>query len=411
MEEQNIITGLDIGTNSICTVIGLQREGGIEVIGLSTVKSEGVNKGVVSNIDATTAHIKQAIEEAELMAGVEIDSVIAGVSGVHIKGMNSKGMVTISRKDREISNDDVERAIMQAQTIQLPADREIIHVLPREFLIDDQEGIKDPVGIAGTRLEVEVHIITAAAAAVSNLKKAIDRAGLDVERIVLQSLAASEAALSADEKDLGVLLVDFGGGKTDVIVFNQSSVAHTSVLGVGAQHITQDISYGLKTPLNAAEQLKKRSGYAVLDAVTAEEHVEVPSPGGRPPRMISRRLLAEIIQPRVQETADLVVQAVQMSGYKNAIGAGVVVCGGGAQLAGIEQCIEQHLSMPVRIGIPQGVHGPVDKINSPVFTTAVGLVKLGMQYRDFIPERRTMRKKADGEGIFGKMGSWLKDFF
>jgi cell division protein FtsA len=407
---ENIIVGLDIGTTKICAVVGeLTPEGGLDIIGLGTCPSRGLRRGVVINIDSTVESIKKAVEEAELMAGVEIDSVFAGIAGGHIKGFNSRGVIAI--KDKEVTQTDIERVIEAAKAVAIPMDREVIHVLPQEFIIDDQDGIKEPLGMSGVRLEAEVHIVTGAVTSAQNIIKSCNRAGLEVNDIVLQQLASSYAVLTEDEKELGVALVDVGGGTTDIAIFVQGSIWHTAVIALGGNHITNDLAVGLRTPTTEAEKLKKKAGCALTSMVMSEETVEVPSVGGRDNRVLSRQVMAEIIEPRAEEIFALARREIQKSGYEEMVASGVVISGGSVILEGMPELAEQVFDLPVRRGAPRDVGGLVEIISSPMYSTGVGLVHYGNTHRD---EGRFGRTSSD-ERIWGRvvnrMKDWFQDFF
>ena len=371
----NLIVGLDIGTTKICAIVGNLTEDGIDIVGIGTSPSKGLRKGVVINIESTVAAIKKAIEEAELMAGCEIKSVYAGIAGGHIKGFNSQGVIAI--KNREVSPEDVKRVIEAAKAIAIPMDREVIHILPQEFIIDDQDGIREPLGMSGVRLEAKVHIVTGAVASAQNIVKSCNRAGLEVADIVLEQLSSSEAVLSADEKELGVALVDIGGGTTDIAIFVDGAIKHTSVLSLGGNHLTNDIAVGLRTPMAEAERIKQKYGCCLSSLVGKDETIEVPSVGGRKPRVLSRQLLCEILEPRVEEIFTLVNREIVKSGLEDMIASGVVITGGSTILEGMPELAEQIFNLPVRRGLPQRIGGLIDVVNSPVYATGVGLVVYG----------------------------------
>ncbi|MBI4592655.1 MAG: cell division protein FtsA, partial [Candidatus Rokubacteria bacterium] len=355
---KDLIVGLDVGTTKICAVIAEQNPTvGIDVIGVGAAPSRGIRKGVVVNIDSTVEAIKQAMAEAEQMAGVEAAGVYAGIAGGHIRSINSRGVVAVSGKEREVSPADVERAVDAARAINLPQDREIIHVLPQSFTVDDADGIREPVGMSGVRLEVDVHVVTAAITSVQNVVRAVNRAGLAVHDIVLEPLASAESVLYADEKELGVLLIDIGGGTTDVALFRDGVVWHTAILALGGDHISNDIALGLRTPAADAEDLKRRYGCALTALVPAEETIDVPSVGGRKPRQLSRQILSEIIQPRVEEIFTLVARDLAKAGLLEAATAGVVVTGGTAIMEGVPELAEAVFDTPVRRGLPETVGG------------------------------------------------------
>lgn len=371
----NLIVGLDIGTTKICAIVGNVTEDGIDIVGIGTSPSKGLRKGVVINIESTVSAIKKAIEEAELMAGCEIKSVYAGIAGGHIKGFNSQGVIAI--KNREVSPEDVKRVIEAAKAIAIPMDREVIHILPQEFIIDDQDGIREPLGMSGVRLEAKVHIVTGAVASAQNIVKSCNRAGLEVADIVLEQLSSSEAVLSADEKELGVALVDIGGGTTDIAIFVDGAIKHTSVLSLGGNHLTNDIAVGLRTPMAEAERIKQKYGCCLSSLVGKDETIEVPSVGGRKPRVLSRQLLCEILEPRVEEIFTLVNREIVKSGLEDLIASGVVITGGSTILEGMPELAEQIFNLPVRRGLPQRIGGLTDVVNSPVYATGVGLVVYG----------------------------------
>lgn len=370
---EEIIVGLDIGTTKICAIVAEQHEdGSTEVIGIGTHPSRGLRKGVVVNIESTIESVKQAVEEAELMAGVEINTVYTGIAGGHIKGFKSRGVIAV--RDDEVTRYDMQRVIEAAKAVAIPLDREILHVIPQEFIVDDQEGIKDPLGMSGVRLEAEVHIITAAATTTQNIVKCVNRAGLDVAGVILQPLASSQAVLTPEEKELGVAMVDIGGGTTDVAIFLDGSLWHTAVLGIGGNHLTNDIAIGLRTPAMEAERIKQRYGCAVSSMVRGNELIEVPSVGGRQPRTLPRQLLAEIIEPRIEEIFTLVGQEIRRTGHEEMIASGVVITGGAAITEGMVEVAERVLGLPVRRGAPINISGLVDIVNTPVYSTGVGLI-------------------------------------
>lgn len=381
----SLVTGLDVGTTKVFTVIAeVTPAGGLDVIGIGTSPSRGLRKGVVVNIDSTVEAIRKAVGEAEQMAGVEVGSVYAGVSGGHIRGVNSRGVVAVSGKNKEVSPVDVERALEAARAINLPPDREIIHVLPQAYVVDDQDGVKEPLGMSGVRLEVEVHIVTAALTSVQNVIRSVNRAGLTVEDIVLEPLASSEAILSDDEKELGVLLIDLGGGTTDVVLFRDGAIWHTGVLALGGDHISNDIAVGLRTPTAEAENLKKRHGCALTALVREDETIDVPSVGGRKPRQFSRQILSEIIQPRVEEIFTLVARDLARAGLQDAPAAGVVVTGGTSIMEGVPELAAQVFDLPVRRGMPEVVGGLAAVVQSPIYATGVGLALYGVRTGGFV---------------------------
>ncbi|MBI1921208.1 MAG: cell division protein FtsA [Geobacter sp.] len=405
----NLIVGLDIGTTKICAIVGSVNDEGIDIVGIGTSPSRGLRKGVVINIDSTVQSIRKAIEEAELMAGCEIKSVYAGIAGGHIKGFNSQGIIAI--KNREVSSDDVKRVIDAAKAIAIPMDREVIHILPQEFIIDDQDGIREPLGMSGVRLEAKVHIVTGAVASAQNIIKSCNRGGLDVADIVLEQLASSEAVLSSDEKELGVALVDIGGGTTDIAIFVDGAIKHTAVLSLGGNHLTNDIAVGLRTPMAEAEKIKQKYGCCMTALVGKDETIEVPSVGGRKPRVLSRQLLAEILEPRVEEIFTLVNREIVKSGFEDLIASGVVITGGTTILEGMPELAEQVFNLPVRRGLPHNIGGLTDVVNSPAYATGVGLVVYGSKnvgIREF-PTAQT--DDSMFRRVTRRMKEWFGEFF
>src|SRR5215475_2031814 len=372
------VVGLDVGTTKICAVIGRPKPGGgLDVIGVGSAPSRGLRRGVVVNIDSTVEAIKHAVAEAEQMASVDVSGVYAGIAGGHVRSINSRGVTAVTGRDREVSAADVERAVDAARAINVPQDREIIHVLPQTFMVDDADGVREPVGMSGVRLEVECHIVTAAVTSVQNVVRSVNRAGLAVQDVVLEPIASAEAVLFPDEKELGVVLIDIGGGTTDMALFRDGAVWHTAVLPLGGDHITNDVAVGLRTPMSDAESLKRQHGCALTALVPAEETVDVPSVGGRKPRQLSRQVLSEIIQPRVEEIFTLVARELARGGFQDAATAGVVVTGGTSIMEGVPELAEGILDQPVRRGVPIGVGGMADVIESPIYATGVGLALYG----------------------------------
>jgi len=375
---RHLITGLDVGTTKICAIIA---EGGpdsvLNVVGIGTSLSRGLRKGVVVNIDATVEAIKQAVEAAEREAGAAVESAYVGVAGGHIRGINSRGVVAVAGKNKEVGQADIERAIDVARAIDLAQNREIIHVLPQWFVVDDQDGVKEPLGMCGAQLEVDVHVVTGAVTSVQNVVQSVNRAGLAVQDIVLEPLASSEAVLFPDEKELGVLLIDMGGGTTDVALFREGAIWHTSVLPLGGDHITNDIAVGLRTPAPEAEEIKRRYGSALTALVRGDEMIHVPSAGGRKPREIPRQVLSEIIQPRVEEIFTLVAREIFRAGLEGVATSGVVVTGGSSLLEGLPELGERVFDLPVRRGLPAGVGGSAEAVRSPIYATGVGLALYG----------------------------------
>jgi cell division protein FtsA len=403
--KDNVVVGLDIGTTKICAIVGEVTDDGIDIIGIGTAPSKGLRKGVVINIESTVASIKRAIEEAELMAGCEIGSVYAGIAGGHIRGFNSHGIVAV--KDREVMESDIERVIDAAKAVAIPVDREVIHILPQEFVIDDQDGIKEPLGMSGVRLEAKIHIVTGAVTSAQNIVKCAQRCALNVSDIVLEQLASSLAVLSDDEKELGVALVDIGGGTTDIAIFHGGSIQHTSVIAIGGQHLTNDIAVGLRTPQDEAETIKRRFGCASSKMIANDEVIEVPSIGGRKTRVLDRHILGDILEPRVEEIFELVHREIERMKLTELLASGVVLTGGTCLLPGMVEVAEEVIGLPVRLGVPQGVGGLVDVVKSPMYATGVGLVQYGAQQAD------TRHFRARDDNIYSKvkkrMGAWLND--
>jgi len=400
------VVGLDIGTTKICAIVGELREGGLDIIGIGTHPSNGLRKGVVNNIETTVNSVKRAVEEAELMAGTEITSVYTGIAGGHIKGFNSHGMIAIN--GREVGEDDIRRVIGSAQAVALPVDREVIHILPQEFIVDDQDGIKEPLGMSGVRLEAKVHIVTGAVTCAQNLIKSCNKGGLDVADFVLQSLASAEAVLSPEEKEIGVALVDIGGGTTDIAIFFEGSIKYTSVITLAGNQITKDITIGLRTPFPEAEKIKKRYGCAMSTMTRSDETIEVPRTGGRKQSIVSRQVLTGIIEPRVDEILRLVERELDKSGYKALLASGAVLTGGTALLEGLPEMAEQILELPVRRGIPSGISGLVDVVNSPIYATGVGLVLYGSKNYDV--NRFRIRDNDIFSRVKARMQEWFKNF-
>jgi len=399
----NVLIGLDLGTTKVCAIVGEVKDGGqVDIIGIGISPSHGLKKGVVVNIDSTVESIKKAVQEAELMAGVEINSVFVGISGGHIKGINSRGVAAI--KNREVGPADVARAIDGARAVNFPSDQQILHVLPQEFIIDDQDGIKDPLGMSGIRLDVKVHIITGAVTAIQNIVKSCSRAGLHVNDLVLQPLASSRAVLTAEGQELGVVVVDIGGGTTDLAFFLEGSMWHTEVLPIGGNHLTNDIAIGLRTPASEAEKIKIKYGCALSSLVKHEETLDVPSVGGRPPRLLSRQILCEIIEPRVEEIFGMVQQRLKKTGFEDMFASGVVLTGGTALMEGVQDAAERYLGLPIRKGTPRNIGGLMDVVNSPIYATGVGLVIYGAENRQESP-----RKFRSG-GSASRFWKWLGEY-
>lgn len=402
---ENIVVGLDIGTTKICCVVGEVSGPEVNIIGIGTHPSVGLRKGVVVNIESTVESIKKAVEEAELMAGCEISSVYAGIAGGHITGFNSRGIVAI--KGPEITPADVERVIDAARAVAIPMDREVIHVLPQEYIVDDQTGIQNPVGMAGVRLEAKIHIVTGAVTSAHNIVKCANRAGLDVCDIVLESLASGEAVLTDEEKQLGTALVDLGGGTSDLAVFSGQNIKHTFVLALGGDNLTNDIAVGLRAPLAEAEKIKKKYGTCQSINISGEESIEVPGMGGRKSRKLPRQILGEILEPRMEEIFSLLKREIYRAEMEHYVTSGVVVTGGTSLLDGVTDIAESVLGLPARLGKPQGITGLTDVVNNPMYATGVGLVMYGARKQPV--KKFRIRDKNIFNSIINRMKKWFKE--
>jgi len=403
--QENLIVGLDIGTTKICAVVGEVSGHDINIIGIGTHPSIGLRKGVVVNIESTVESIQKAVEEAELMAGCEISSVYAGIAGGHITGFNSRGIIAI--KGPEITKQDVDRVIDAARAVAIPMDREVIHVLPQEFMVDDQDGIQNPVGMSGVRLEAKIHIVTGAVTSAHNIVKCANRSGLDVCDIVLESLASAEAVLTPEEKELGTALLDLGGGTTDLAIFSGNNIKHTFVLSLGGNNLTNDIAIGLRAPHTEAEKIKKKYGTCLSRNISNDETIEVPGMGGRKPRKLSRQILGEILEPRVEEIFTLIRREIFRSGMENLIASGAVLTGGSSLLDGGVEIAESIFNLPTRQGKPLGISGLVDVVNNPMYSTAVGLVLYGA--RNQPEEKFRIRDSNIFNRLITRMKRWFKD--
>ena len=404
--KEHYLVSLDVGTSKVAAIVAESREDeGLDIIGIGVAKAEGIRRGVVVNLEAAVESIKTAIDEAELTGGVEIDSVHLGLSGAHLKAFNSRGVVAVSGNNREITREDVDRALDAAKGVALPTGREILHALPQDFVVDDQDGIGDPIGLSGTRLEVNVHVVTGSITSKQNIVTCVNRAGVAVADVIIEQLAASEAVLTADERELGVALVDIGGGTTDLAIFERGSLWHTGVVMMGGDHFTNDIAVGLRTPIPDAEKTKRRSGCALSSLVGEDETITVESVGGRQPRVMSRRILSEILQPRAEEVFHALWDEIRRAGYERSLHSGLVLCGGGALLEGMAEIAEQIFDLPVRRGYPVEVGGLTDHVNSPSFATGVGLVKFAHRIQMQESDR------ALGVGTFGKMTDRFRGLF
>jgi len=406
MPKNGYIVGFDIGTKKVTAIISeITEDNKIEIIGIGSSESRGLRKGVVVNLDATVDAINKAQEEAELMAGVEIDSGFIGISGAHIKSFNSRGVIAVSSKNREISREDINRVIDQSKAVSIPPDREIIHIIPQEFVVDEQDGIKDPLGMSGIKLEVNVHIVTGAITSVQNLKTCTTRAGVEIEQIVLNQIATSASVLTHDERELGVGLIDIGAGTTEIAIFERGSLWYTSIIPIGGDNFTNDIAVGLRTPIPDAEKIKKKFGCVSGPLVDDQETIEVASVGrGKKPRVLSRQLLADIIQPRAEEIFRLVDNDIKRMGYEKSLNSGVVLTGGTALLEGLEEVAESVFDLPVRRGDPGGIGGLVDRVSTPDYASAVGLVLYGHK----LWKQRGLSKEKK-KGFMAKLKDWLKE--
>lgn len=402
--DKNLIVGLDIGTSKVVAIVGEISGDEIEIIGLGSSRSRGLKKGVVVNIESTVHSIQRAVEEAELMAGCEIHSVYAGIAGSHIRSLNSHGIVAI--RDHEVTVSDVDRVIDAARAVAIPADQKILHILPQEFVIDHQEGVKEPIGMSGVRLEAKVHMVTGAVSAAQNIIKCVRRCGLEVDDVILEQLASSYAVLTEDEKELGVCLVDIGGGTTDIAIFRDGAIHHTAVIPIAGDQVTNDIAVALRTPTQHAEDIKVQYACALTQLANPEETIDVPSVGERPSRRLARQTLAEVVEPRYEELFTLIQAELRRSGFEDLIAAGVVMTGGSSKMEGVVELAEEIFHMPVRLGMPQHVSGLVDVVKNPIYSTGVGLLLFG---------RKQMQEgysplKASG-GLWERMKSWFQGNF
>ena len=408
-KKNNYIVGLDIGTTKICCIIGETKDNEkIDIIGIGQYPSRGLRKGVVVNIDSTVESIKNAVEEAELMAGCEIDSVYVGIAGGHINSLNSHGI--IAAKGREIEQKDVERVIEAAKAIAIPLDREVIHVLPQEYIVDNQDGIKTPLGMAGVRLEAKVHIVTAAVTSAQNIVKCVNKAGLTVSDIVLEQLASSESVLSPDERELGVAMIDIGGGTSDLAIFYQGAIKHTAVLTIAGAQMTNDIAIGLRTPNAEAEKIKHSFGCAYSPLIEEGDNIETPSVGGREPRTVSRQVLSQILEARTREMFELLDHEINESGFREIITSGIVLTGGAASMYGMADLAEDVFQSPVRVGTPIELGGIVDVINNPMYATCTGLIQYGSKRIKF-GLLRELQGRNLFDKIFSRMKDWADEFF
>jgi cell division protein FtsA len=406
--EKGMIVGLDIGTSKVVAIVGeVNDEGVLEIIGIGSHPSRGLKKGVVVNIESTVQSIRRAVEEAELMAGCQINSVYAGIAGSHVKSLNSHGIVAI--KDKEVTAYDVDRVIDAARAVAIPADQKVLHILPQEFLIDDQEGIREPVGMSGVRLEAKVHLVTGAVSAAQNIIKCVRRCGLDVDDIILEQLASSYSVLTEDEKELGVCLVDIGGGTTDIAVFCDGAIRHTAVIPIAGDQVTNDIAVALRTPTQSAEEIKIRYACALRQLANPDEEIEVPSVGDRAPRRLARQTLAEVVEPRYEELMSLIQSELRRSGFEELIAAGIVLTGGSSKMEGVVELAEEVFHMPVRLGVPQYVSGLVDVVRNPIHATGVGLLLYGQQGR--MAGSPDTGSGSPMQSVWERMKSWFQGNF
>ena len=401
--DQNLVVGLDIGTSKVACIVAEVNEGKLEIIGLGSAPSRGMKKGMVVNIESTTDSIRRAVEEAELMAGCRIQSVHCGISGAHVRSLNSHGIVAV--RNKEVTESDIERVIDAACAVAIPADQKILHVLPQEFAVDDNEGIQEPVGMSGVRLEAKVHIVTGAVTSAQNIQKCVARCGLEVSKLSLEQLASSYAVLADDEKDLGVALVDIGGGTSDIAVFVNGSIRHTAVIPIAGDQVTNDIAVALRTPTQHAEGIKIRYGCALPEQIVEDDAIEVPSVGERPPRRLSRYTLSEVIKPRYEELFMLIHKELVRSGFEDLLAGGVVLTGGSAKMEGLTELAEEVFHMSVRLGTPQRIRGLSDVVRNPIHATGVGLLEFGNR-----TQPRGM-EVAHGETSFAQVWERMKAWF
>jgi len=406
--ESRMVVGLDIGTSKVVAIVGeISIDGELEIVGIGSHRSSGLKKGVVVNIESTVQSIQRAIEEAELMAGCQIHSVYAGIAGSHIRSLNSHGIVAI--KDREVFSQDLDRVMDAAQAVAIPADQKILHILPQEYLIDEQEGVKEPLGMSGVRLEAKVHLVTCAVNAAQNIEKCIRRCGLEVEDVILEQLASSYSVLTEDEKELGVCMVDIGGGTTDIAIFTEGAIRHTGVIPIAGDQVSNDIAMALRTPTPHAEEIKIKYACALAKLAGPDETIKVPSVGDRDPRDLSRQALAEVVEPRYDELFTLVQAELRRSGFEDLIAAGIVLTGGTAKMEGVVELAEEIFHMPVRLGAPQGISGLTDIVQNPIYSTGVGLLKYAIAQEHV--GRSSYSHKASTNGWWDKVKAWFQGSF
>jgi len=411
--ERELIVGLDIGTSKVVAIVASPnldagpQDNALDIIGIGSHPARGMKKGVVVNIESTVQSIQRAIEEAELMAGCQIHSVYAGIAGSHIRSLNSHGTVAI--KDKEVTAGDIDRVLDAAKAVHFPGDQQLLHVLPQEYIIDNQEGIREPIGMSGVRLEAKVHLITGAVSAAQNITKCIERCGLSVDGIILEQMASSYSVLEQDEKELGVCLVDIGGGTTDIAVFIDGAIRHTAVIPIAGDQVTNDIAVALRTPTQYADEIKMKYACALTQLAREDETIEVPSVGDRPPRQLARQTLAEVVEPRYEELLMLVQAELRRSGFEELLAAGVVLTGGSSKMEGVVELAEEVFHLPVRLGLPQHVGGLVDVVRNPIHATGVGLLLFGNQ-EESLGQTET-KTSSDFKGMLTRMKSWFQGNF
>ncbi|MGH8398074.1 MAG: cell division protein FtsA [Gammaproteobacteria bacterium] len=408
--DKQLIVGLDVGTSKVVAIVGeILPDRGVEIIGIGSHPSRGLKRGVVVNIESTVQSIQRAVAEAELMAGCQIHSVYAGIAGSHVRSLNSHGVVAI--RDKEVTSGDVERVIDAARAVSIPADQRILHILPQDFVIDGQDGIREPIGMSGVRLEVHVHIVTGAMSAAQNIVRCVERCGLKVDDIILEQIASSYAVLNEDEKELGVCLVDIGGGTTDIAVFTDGAIRHTAVIPIAGDQVTNDIAVALRTPTHHAEEIKIKYACALPQLASADETIEVPSVGERPPRRLARQTLAEVVEPRYEELFSLVQAELRRSGFEDAVPAGIVLTGGSAKMEGAVELAEEVFHAPVRLGVPQYVTGLLDVVRNPIHATGVGLLLFGAQSLPRDGSQRRNTGNVNVKDVWQRMKQWFQGSF
>ncbi len=406
--EKNLIVGLDIGTSKVVAIVGeINPEGGVEIIGIGSHPSRGLKKGTVVNIESTVQSIQRAVEEAELMAGCQIHSVYAGIAGSHIRSLNSHGIVAI--RDKEVGQGDIDRVLDAARAVAIPADQKVLHTLPQEFIIDNQEGIREPIGMSGVRLEAKVHMVTGAVSAAQNIVKCVRRCGLEVDDVILEQLASSYAVLTDDEKELGVCLVDIGGGTTDIAIFTEGAIRHTAVIPIAGDQVTNDIAVALRTPTQYAEEIKLKYACALTQLATSDETIEVPGVGERESRRLARKVLAEVVEPRYEELFMLIQAELRRSGFEEICASGIVLTGGCSKMEGAAELAEEIFHMPVRLGVPQATTGLADVVRNPIHATGVGLLLFGHEHWNSSREEQPLDTGV--KGIWQRMKSWFTGNF